>query len=57
MLLAVDHLLEVAVEEGVLHVQLMDVLGTRGDDAEDSVDHRRFDNWAERLVVVDAGLL
>ena len=55
--MAVDSLLEVAVEEGILHVQLMDGLGTRGGDAEDGADRRRFDNRAECLVVVNAGLL
>jgi hypothetical protein len=47
----------VAVEEGVLHVQLMDRPSTRGDDAEDSADRCWFDNLAECLVVVDASLL
>jgi hypothetical protein len=46
-----------AVEEGVLHIQLMDRLGTRGGDAEDDPDGGRFDNRTERLVVVDAVLL
>ena len=46
-----------AVEEGVLHIQLMDGLGTQGNDVEDDADFCRFDNRTERLIVVDAGLL
>ena len=50
-------LLEVAVEEGVLHVQLTDEPGTQGGDAEDNADHHQFDNRTKRLIVVDTGLL
>jgi len=56
-LLTVDRLVQMAVEEGVLHVQLMDGPGTRGGDAEDGADRRRFDNRVERLVVVDVSLV
>ena len=53
-LLAVDRLVQMAVKKGVLHVQLMDRPGARSGDAEDDPDGGRFDNRAERLVVVDA---
>ena len=56
-LLAVDRLVQMAVKKGVLHVQLMDRPGARSGDAEDDPDGGRFDNRAERLVVVDAVLL
>ena len=52
-LLTVDGLIQVVVEKGVLHVQLMDRPGARSGDAEDDSDGRRLDNRAERLVVVD----
>ena len=53
-LLTVDRLVQMAVKKGVLHVQLMDRPGARSGDAEDDPDGGRFDNRAERLVVVDA---
>jgi hypothetical protein len=53
-LLAVDCLVEMTVEEGVLHVQLMDRPGTGDGDAENNPDGGRFDDRTERLVVVDA---
>ena len=53
-LLAVDGLVQMAVKKDVLHVQLMYRPGARGGDAEDNPDGGRFDNRAERLVVVDA---
>ena len=56
-LLAVDCLIQMAVKKGVLHVQLMYRPGARGGDAEDDADGGRFDNRAERLVVVDVVLL
>ena len=58
-LLAVDCLIQMAVKKGVLHVQLMyrPGAGARGGDAEDDPDGSRFDNRAERLVVVDVVLL
>jgi hypothetical protein len=56
-LLAVDGLLEVAVKKGILHIELADgPIPGRGD-AEDGADRGRLDDRAERLVVVDAGLL
>jgi hypothetical protein len=45
------------MKESVLHVQLMNGSGTRGGDAEDGADHRRFDNRAEGLIIVDTSLL
>lgn len=56
-LLTVVGLGEVPVEEGVLHVQLMDGLGLPGDDAQDSPDGGWLDDGTESLAVVDAGLL
>jgi hypothetical protein len=53
-LLTEDSLVQVAVEKGVLHVQLMDRPGARSGDAEDDSDGGQLDNRAERLVVVDA---
>jgi len=57
LLLAVDCLVQMAVMKGGLHVQLMYRPGARGGDCEDDPDGSRFDNRAERLVVVDAVLL
>jgi hypothetical protein len=56
-LLAVDCLLKVPMEEGVLDVQLAHGPGTGRGDAEDSPDGCRFDHRTERLVIVDAVLL
>lgn len=56
-LLAVDGLVEVAMEERVLDIQLVDKPVTRGGEAGDDADRCWFDDWAERLVVVDAGAL
>ena len=53
-LLAVDGFVQMAVKKSVLHIQLMYRPGARGGDAEDGPDGGRFDNRAERLVVVDA---
>jgi hypothetical protein len=52
-LLTVDCLVEMAVEEGVLHVQLLDRPGARDGDVENSPDGGWFDDWTEHLVVVD----
>ena len=56
-LLAVDCLVQMAVKEGVLHVQLMYRPGARGGDAEENPDGSWFDNRVERLVVVNVVLL
>jgi hypothetical protein len=56
-LLTVDCLLKVTVKEGVLHVQLANRPGTGSGDAQNSPNSRRFDHWAEGLIVVDDVLL
>jgi len=56
-LLAVDGLLQVTVNKGVLHIELMDQPEVGGGDAEDDTNRCRFDNQTEGLVVVDAVLL
>ena len=45
------------MEEGILHVELAYGPVSRHSNAEDGADRGRFDDRAERLVVVDAGLL
>lgn len=52
-LLTVHRLVEMAVKKGVLHVQLVNRPSAGGGDAKNSLDHRWFDNKAERLIVVD----
>jgi len=42
------------VKEGILHVKLVDRLGTRSSKAEDDAYRGRLDNGAECFVVVDA---
>jgi len=56
-LLNVDHLVQMAVKKGILHIQLMYRLGKRGGDTEDDPDGGRLDNRTEHLVVVNAVLL
>ena len=56
-LLAVDCLLEVAVKEGILHVELAYGSVSGCSNAEDGADRGRLDDRTEGLVVVDAGLL
>jgi hypothetical protein len=56
-LLAVDSLLEVVVEKGILHVELAHGLVSGRSNAEDGADRGRLDNRAECLIVVDAFLL
>jgi hypothetical protein len=56
-LLAVDHLVKIAMQEGVLNVKLMNRPSARDGDAEDDTDRGRFNNQTESLVVVDPGLL
>ena len=56
-LLTVDGLLQVSVKKGVLHIQLVDRLATRGGDAEDDVNRHRLDDGAEGLIEIDAGAL
>ena len=45
------------MEEGILHVELAYGPVSRHSNAEDGADRGWFDDRAERLVVVDAGLL
>jgi hypothetical protein len=42
------------VKEGILHVKLVDLLGTRSSKAEDDAYHGRLDDKAECFVVVNA---
>jgi hypothetical protein len=56
-LLTVDSLVELTVEEGVLHVQLVNRPGSGSGNAENSPDGRRFDHRTKHLTVVDAVLL
>jgi hypothetical protein len=56
-LTAVDSLIERAVEEGVLHIKLLNQSITGGSNGEHRADGGRFDNRAESLVVVHIGVL
>ena len=56
-LLAIDLLVKIAVEEGILDIKLVDRPRTGDRNGEDDADGGRFDNRAERLVEVDARLL
>ena len=56
-LLTVDDRVEVAMEERVFHVQLMDGPPRRGGEAEHHAYSRRLHHRAESLVEVDAVLL
>ena len=42
------------VKKGILHVKLVNQLGSRSSNAEDNAHHGRLDDGAERLVIVDA---
>jgi hypothetical protein len=53
----VDDLGELAVEEGVLDVELSSLPFKGERDGEDDADRGRFDNWTKRLVEVNALLL
>jgi hypothetical protein len=56
-LLAVDHLIKIAMQESVLDVELMNRPSTGDGNAEDDMNRGRFDDRAESLVIVNAGLL
>jgi hypothetical protein len=56
-LLAVDHLIKIAMKKGVLDVQLMNRPSTRGGDAEDDTDHGGLDDGAESLIEINSRLL
>jgi hypothetical protein len=51
-LLAIDCLLQVAVKESILHVELVNWPGAGGGDAEDDSNHCQFYNRAERLAML-----
>jgi hypothetical protein len=53
----VHSLVEVAVEDGILHVKLMDRLGAGGGNTEDGLNHCRFHYRTEHLIIVNVGLL
>ena len=56
-LLAVDLLVKIAMEKGILDVELVDGPRPRDGDAEDDADRGRLDDGAKRLVEIDPGLL
>jgi hypothetical protein len=56
-LLTIDLLVKIAVEEGILDVELMNRPGSRDGDAEDDADRGGLDDGAEGLVEVDPRLL
>jgi hypothetical protein len=56
-LATVDDLGELAVEEGVLDIELVSLSFKEEHNGEDDADHGRFDNRTERLVEVNALLL
>jgi hypothetical protein len=56
-LLAVDNLVESAIEEGILDVKLTDGLGAGDGDVEDKPNGGGLDDGAESLIVVDARTL
>ena len=56
-LLAVDHLVKITMEKGVLDVELVYRPCTRDGDAEDDADGGGLDDRTERLVEVNARLL
>jgi hypothetical protein len=52
-----DRLIEGAVEESVLHIELLNRLGTRCGESEHYADGGRFHNRAESLIVVHPEVL
>jgi hypothetical protein len=54
---AVDLLVKIAMEEGILDVQLVHRPRARGGNAEDDPDSGWLDDGTESLIKVDAGLL
>lgn len=50
-------ILEMAIKKGILHVQLVDGLRSRGGNAEDDLNHCRLDGVAERLIIVNGVVL
>ena len=56
-LLTVDHLIKIAMKEGVLDIELVNRPRTGDGDAEDNADHGGLDDRAESLVKINARLL
>lgn len=56
-LLTVDRLLQIAMEEGILHVELVNGPPMGDGEAEDDSDCSRLDDRTKSLIIVDAGLL
>jgi hypothetical protein len=56
-LLTVDLLVKIAIEKGVLDIELVDRPRPRDGDAEDDADRGRLGDGTKRLVKVDARLL
>jgi hypothetical protein len=56
-LLAVDHLIKIAMKKGVLDVELMNRPCTRDGDAEDNTDCGGLDDGAECLIEINSQLL
>jgi hypothetical protein len=56
-LCTVHSLIEGAIEEGILHVELMNRPGVGDGNAEDGLNHCQFDNQTEHFIIVDVGLL
>jgi hypothetical protein len=53
----VHSLIEVAIEKGIFHIELMDQLGVGGGNAEDGLNHCRFHYRTEHLNIFDVKLL
>lgn len=56
-LLTVDRLLQIAMEEGILHIELVNGPPVGDGEAEDDSDCSRLDDRTKSLIIVDAGLL
>jgi hypothetical protein len=56
-LLTVDHLIQGAMQERILHIKLPYGPGAGDGNVKNKTDRSRLDNRAERLLVVDAGAL
>jgi hypothetical protein len=56
-LIAENSLIESVVEEGILHIKLLNGSVTGDSSSEHRVNGGRFHNWTESLIVVDPGAL
>jgi hypothetical protein len=56
-LAAIDSFSEGAMEEGILHMELLNRLVMGDNSGEHRAQGDRFHNWAESLIVVDSGAL